>query len=66
MPLDGKILRELIEHERCMPTTIRTSQGNVSNLPHLKHVVNIGIKIQAQLGKIPCCGYRTLSYQDKL
>ena len=45
MTLDGKILRKLFEHERLKPATIRTRQENVSNLPHLKQVMNIGIMI---------------------
>ena len=42
---DIKILRGLFEHERLKPTIIRTSQGNVSNVPQLKQIKNIGIKI---------------------
>ena len=45
MMSDGKILRELFEHERLKPVTIRTSQGNVLNMPQLKQVKNLGIKI---------------------
>ena len=33
MTLNGKILRGLFKHERLKPATIRTSQGNVCNLP---------------------------------
>ena len=33
MTLDGKILRGLFEHERLKPAMIRTSHGNVCNLP---------------------------------
>ena len=47
MTLDGKILRELFEHERLMPGTIRTSQGYVLNLPQLKQVMNIRYEIKA-------------------
>ena len=36
MMLDGKLLRGLFEHERIKPAIIRTSEGNVSNLAHLK------------------------------
>ena len=43
MTLDGKILRGLFEHERLKPAIIRTSHGNVYNLPRLKEVVNIGM-----------------------
>ena len=35
MILDGKLLRELFEHERIKPAIIRTSEGNVNNLSHL-------------------------------
>ena len=45
MTLDGKMLRGLFKHERLKPATIRTSQGNVHNLPQLKQVVNIGITL---------------------
>ena len=45
MYLDGKILRGLLEHERLKPATMRTSQGNVCNLPQLKQAVNIGMKV---------------------
>ena len=37
MTLDGRILRELFEHERLKPANIRMSQGNVQNLAQLKH-----------------------------
>ena len=43
--LDGKILRGLFEHERLKPAIIRTSQGNVCNIPQLKQVVNIGMMV---------------------
>ena len=36
MTLDGKILREIFEHERLKPTIIRMSQGNVNNLAQLR------------------------------
>ena len=45
MTLDGKILRELFEHERLKPANIRKSQGNVQNLAQLKQVINAGLKI---------------------
>ena len=45
MTLNGKILRRLFDHERLKPATIRTSQGNVCNLPQLKQLVNIGMKV---------------------
>ena len=43
MTLDGKILRGLFEHERLKPATLRTSEGNVSNLSQLKQIINIGL-----------------------
>ena len=36
MTLDGKLLRGLFEHERIKPAIIKTSQGNVTNLAHIK------------------------------
>ena len=45
MTLDGRILREFVEHERLKPTNIRTSQGNIQNLAQLKQVMNAGLKI---------------------
>ena len=36
MTLDGKLLQGLFEHERIKPAVIRTSEGNVTNLAHLK------------------------------
>ena len=45
MTSDGKILRGLLEHERLKPANIRTNQGNVQNLAHLKQAMNAGLKI---------------------
>ena len=45
MSLDGKLLRGLFEHERIKPAIIRTSEGNVSNLVHLKQVMSTGILV---------------------
>ena len=45
MTLDGKILRELLEHERLKPVNIRTNQGNVQNLAQLKQSINVGLEI---------------------
>ena len=45
MTLDGKLLRGLSEHERIKPAIIRTSEGNVSNLMHLKQVISTGILV---------------------
>ena len=44
MTLDGKILRGLFEHGRLKPTIIRTSQGNVQNLPELRQIMNTNLK----------------------
>ena len=45
MTLAGKTIRELFEHERLKPATIRTNLGNVCNLPQWKHVISIGIMV---------------------
>ena len=45
MTLDGKTLRGLFEHERLKLAIIRTNQGNVCNLPQLKQIENIGMKV---------------------
>ena len=45
MTLDGKLLRGLFEHERIKPSIIRTSEGNISNLVHLKQVMSAGILV---------------------
>ena len=42
---DGKLLRGLFEHERIKPAIIRTSEGNVANLAHLKQVMSTGIMV---------------------
>ena len=42
MTLDGKILRGLFGHKRLKPATLRTSEGNVTNLSQLKQITNIG------------------------
>ena len=44
--MGGKLLRGLFEHERLKPAMIRTSQGNVSNLAHLKQVITHGMLVQ--------------------
>ena len=46
MTLDKKFLRGLFEHERLKPVMIRTNQGNVSNLEHLKQVITLGMLVQ--------------------
>ena len=43
MMLDQKLLQRLFEHERIKPAVIRTSEGNVTNLAHLKQVMSAGI-----------------------
>ena len=44
MTLDGKLLcKVLFEHERIKPAVIRTSEGNVTNLAHLKQVISVGM-----------------------
>ena len=44
MTLDGRILREMFEHERLKPTNIRMSQGNVQDLAQLRQIMNTGLK----------------------
>ena len=41
--LDSKILKGLFEQERLKPAMLGTSEGNVSNLSQLKHLINIGL-----------------------
>ena len=43
MTLDGKPLQGLFEHKRIKPAVIRTSEGNVTNLAHLKQVISVGL-----------------------
>ena len=45
MMLDGKLLQGLFEHKRIKPAIIRRSEGNVSNLAHLKQVMLTGIVV---------------------
>ena len=45
MMLGGKLLRVLFEHKRLKPAIIRTSEGNVNNLAHLKQVMSTGIMV---------------------
>ena len=45
MTLDGKLLQGSFEHERIKPAVIRTSEGNVTNLAHLKQVISVGMII---------------------
>ena len=41
--LDGKLLQSLFEHKRIKPAVIRTSEGNITNLAHLKQVMSVGM-----------------------
>ena len=43
--LHGKIIKGLFKHKRLKLAIMRTSEGNVHNLPQLKQVVNIGITL---------------------
>ena len=45
MMLDGKLLRGLFEHERIKTAIIRTNEGNVTSLSHLKQVMSTGIMV---------------------
>ena len=44
MILDGKILKEIFEHERLKPTIIRTNHGNIQNLAELRQILNTNLK----------------------
>ena len=39
------MLRGIFEHERLKPIVIRTNQGNVQNLPELKQIMNMELKL---------------------
>ena len=43
MTLDGKLLQGLFEHKRIKPGVIRASEGNITNLAHLKQIMSIGM-----------------------
>ena len=45
MTLDGKLLQGLFEHERIKPAVIRTSEGYVTNLDHLKQIISVGMLV---------------------
>ena len=45
MTLDGKLLRGLFEHKRIKQAVIRTSNGNITNLAHLKQIMSLGMKV---------------------
>ena len=39
-----KILKGIFEHERLIPTVVRTNQGNVKKLADLRLVMNTDLK----------------------
>ena len=43
MTIDGKLLRELFEHERLKPVVIRKNKGNINTLLALKRIMNLEI-----------------------
>ena len=43
MTLDGKLLQGLFEHKRINPAVIRTSEGNITNIVHLKQIMSMGM-----------------------
>ena len=45
MTLDGKLLQGLFEHKQIKPAVIRTSEGNVTNLAHLKQIISVGMLV---------------------
>ena len=45
MTLDRVMLRGIFEHKRLKPAVIRTNQGNVQNLPKLKKIMNMELKL---------------------
>ena len=45
MTIDGKLLRELFEHERLKLAVIKTDKGNISTLSALKGVMNLDISL---------------------
>ena len=45
MTLDGKLLRGLFGQKRIEPAIIRTSEGNITNLAHLKQIISIGMMV---------------------
>ena len=46
MTQDGKILWGLFKHERLKLAIIRTSQGNMCNLPQLRQIFTSGMTVQ--------------------
>ena len=45
MTLDRKLLWGLFEHKRIKPAAIRTSEGYVTNLAHLKQLISVGMLV---------------------
>ena len=45
MTLDSKLLQGLFEHKRIKPAVTRTSEGNITNLAHLKQVILVGMTV---------------------
>ena len=45
MTLDEKLLQGLFEHKRIKPAIIRTSEGNITNLAHLKQIMSVGMMV---------------------
>ena len=50
MTLDGKLLQGLFEHESIKPAVIRTCEGIITNLAHLKQVMIVGMIVQLNCG----------------
>ena len=44
--LDGKLLQGLFDNERIKPAIIRTNEGNITDLAHLRQVMSVGIMVQ--------------------
>ena len=45
MTLDRKLLWGLFEHERIKLAIVRTSEGNITNLAHLKQIMSVGMMV---------------------
>ena len=46
MTLDNIPLQGLFEHKRIKPALVRTNEGSVTNLAHLKQVISVWMVIQ--------------------
>ena len=46
MTLDGKLLKGLFELEKLKPAMIKTNEGNMSHLAHLKQTITLGMLVQ--------------------